>query len=110
MIHSRLTKSAKLGIALQLTEVTEPGAESRLWEVHDVERNRGFRVTLAKRTLTEAPPGEKPAPRAWTEAEIEAAVGLAVERALLTPGEKLAGPLYEVEVISQDLFDQARLG
>jgi hypothetical protein len=102
----KLTKSAKVGIALQITEVGTT-ADGRVWEVHDVERNRGFRVTLAPRTLDEVPPGEKR--RAWSEADIEGAVGLAVERTLLTPGEKVAGPLYDVAVSSEDLYEYARL-
>lgn len=95
-------KTAKLGIALQLTEMTEAAAEPRLWEVHDVERNRGFRVSLADRTLREVP-------RAWGAADIEGAIGLAVERFLTGSPELVAGPLYEVQVTDRDLRDFAGL-
>jgi len=84
-------KSPKLSVVLQLTETTAPGADPRVWEVHDVERNRGFKVTLAAR-----------AGRA-EEAQIESAIGLAVERALTTPPEKVAGRMYDVEVTAGDL-------
>jgi hypothetical protein len=84
-------KSPTLSIVLQLTERTAPGAEPRVWEVHDVERNRGFKVTLSSRTGSAG------------EAQIEAAIGLAVERALTTPPEKVAGVLYDVEVSAGEL-------
>jgi hypothetical protein len=92
-------KTAKLGIVLQLTEVASD-KEQRLWEVHDVERNRGFRVTLPSRALQE---GKKK----WSDAEIEGAVGLAIERFLVGSPELTAGPLYEVQVTSRDLQDFA---
>ena len=101
-------KTAKLGIALQLTEITAPGKEPRLWEIHDVERNRGFRVTLPARTLQEVPAGEKPHGD-WSREEIEGAIGLAIERFLTSSPELLAGPKYEVEVESRELYEFARL-
>jgi len=91
-------KTAKLGIVLQLTEMTAAGADQRLWEVHDVERNRGFRVSLAGRTLKDASP-----------AHIEGAIGLAIERFLTSSPELVAGPLYEVQVTGNDLTDFASL-
>ena len=90
-------KSPKLNIVLQLTETTEAGQRDRSWEVHDVERNRGFRVVLAGSA----------AGRKASEDRIEAAIGLAVERALVTPPEKVSGTLYDVEVTPAEL-DAAR--
>lgn len=85
-------KSPKLSVVLQLTERTAPGADPRVWEVHDVERNRGFKVTLSSRVAGKA-----------GEAQIESAIGLAVERALTTPPEKVGGMLYDVEVTAAEL-------
>lgn len=85
-------KSPRLSIVLQLTESTAPDADPRVWEVHDIERNRGFKVTLASG-----------AARGAGEAQIEKAIGLAVERALTTPPEKIAGALYDVEVTAGDV-------
>ncbi len=90
-------KSKKLSIVLQLTETTAEGQADRTWEVHDVERNRGFRVRLARGAIA----------RGASEDAIEAAIGLAVERALVTPPEKVSGTLYDVEVSAAEL-DAAR--
>jgi hypothetical protein len=99
-------KTDKLGIVLQITEVATPDKkENRQWEVHDVERNRGFRVTLDGRALLEGAPKGAPAP---TVDQLEGAIGLAIERFLLASPELVAGPLYEVRVSSQDLRDSAR--
>jgi hypothetical protein len=101
-------KTAKLGIVLQLTEITARGKD-RQWEIHDVERNRGFRVTLPARALEEVPSGEKPHAGSWSPDEIEGAIGLAIERFLTSSPELLPGPKYEVEVQSRELFEFARL-
>jgi hypothetical protein len=90
---------------LQLTETTSPGTDGRSWEVHDVERNRGFRVALASQTFREAPAGTPSIGRPFTEEEIQGGIGLAIERALVTPPEKVSGTLYDVPVTSQDLYD-----
>ena len=94
MSVSRQTKSPHLEIALQITETTEPGAETRTWEVHDVERSRGFAVTLA-------------GGHGVGQERIDVAIGLAIERALVTPPEKLAGETYPLAVTAQDLQDAA---
>jgi hypothetical protein len=106
MASSRFLKSPKLNIVLQITETTS-GADGRGWEVHDIERNRGFRVTLSGRALSAAPAGRAPLGRSFTDAEIDGALGLAIERALVTPPEKVAGTLYDVSIESQDLYDFA---
>ncbi len=105
MENSRFLKTAKLGIVLQVTDTKSPGKPGRAWEVHDVERNRGFRVILTGQTLHETPRGKKPIGREFTEGEIDGGLGLAIERTLVTPPEKIAGTLYDVSVTSQDLYD-----
>jgi hypothetical protein len=74
-----------------------------------VERNRGFLVRLSGRSLREAAPGREPLNRPFSESEIEGGLGLAIERALTTPPEKVSGSLYDVAVTSQDLYDASRL-
>ncbi len=103
MEASRFFKTAKLGIVLQITEVVPSGIDGRTWEVHDVERNRGFRVMLTNRALTESSAGASrrvPGPD-----DVDGAIGLAIERALVTPPEKVSGTLYDVDVTSQDVRD-----
>jgi hypothetical protein len=96
MGSSKFIKTPKLGVVLQITEMAARDATTdRRWEIHDIERNRGFRVTLPLSTLAE--------PRA--EREIEGAIGIAVERALLSPPEKVSGSMYDLEVASRDLRD-----
>jgi hypothetical protein len=105
MASSRFLKSPKLNVVLQVTETTSAGADGRTWEVHDIERSRGFRVALSGRSLTGTPAGRTPIGRAFTDAEIDGALGLAIERALVTPPEKVAGSLYDLSVESHDLYD-----
>jgi hypothetical protein len=103
-MSSRFTKTPKLNIVLQVTETSAPGMDGRAWEVHDVERNRGFRVSV---------PGASLRPtrgRAPSDEEIDGAMGLAIERALVTPPEKVSGTLYDVAITSQDLQESAKLG
>jgi hypothetical protein len=106
-IKQKQMKTAKLGIVLQMTEV-HGQKDDRMWEVHDVERNRGFKVMLSARALKETPSGEKAKTRA--EKEIEGAIGLAIEHFLKASPELVAGgPLYEVQVTSRDLYEYAKL-
>ena len=109
MGNSKFLKTPKLEIQIQLTETTASEAGGRAWEVHDVERNRGFLVRLSGRSLREGAPGREPPRAAFSESDIEGGLGLAIERALTTPPEKVAGTLYEVSVTAQDLADAARL-
>jgi hypothetical protein len=102
MASSKFVKTPKLHIVLQLTDTSGDGGRS--WEAHDVERNRGFRVRLGARALEEAPSGAQRLGRPFTDAEIEGALGLAVERVLVDGGEKVPGPLYDVSVTSDDLY------
>lgn len=105
MSSSKLIKSPKLGIVLQLTQVPAKDAEGRAWEVHDVERNRGFRVTLSGKALRETPSGRTPLRRELAEAEIEGALGLAIEHCLVAPPEKVPGQVYDLQLTSGDLYD-----
>lgn len=107
MASSRFFKSPKLGVVLQVTETTTADTDGRSWEVHDVERSRGFLVTLSRRSLAAAPAGKTPIGRPFTEPEIDGAMGLAIERALVTPPEKVPGPLYDVPVEEKDLYEFA---
>ena len=90
MATSRFLKTPKLSIVLQLTEVA--GTEGRTWEVHDIERNRGFRVTLPRGVADKGSAGD-----------VDKALGAAIERALVTPPEKVAGTLYDVTITAADL-------
>jgi hypothetical protein len=110
MASSRFLKTPKLQVVLQVTETTSPQTDGRSWEVHDVERNRGFRVRLTNASLREAPQGNRALGRPFTDDEIDGALGLAIERALVTPPEKVAGPVYDVTVVGQDLYDSIGLG
>lgn len=109
MGNSKFLKTPKLEIQIQLTETTASEAGGRAWEVHDVERNRGFLVRLSGRSLREGAPGGESLHRTFSESEIEGGLGLAIERALTTPPEKVPGTLYDVSVTRQDLDDAARL-
>ena len=100
---SKFLKTPKLGIVLQLTECPAQVTDGRSWEAHDVERNRGFRVTVSGSSLQEAPPGKKRLDKPFGEDEIEGGLGLAVERALQSPPEKVSGTLYDVALTSDDL-------
>jgi hypothetical protein len=102
---AKFVKTPKLEIVLQLTETVLDGPDGRAWVAHDVERNRGFRVTLSSRSLQDPPPGKKALDRAFREEEIEGALGLAIERELVTPPEKVSGTLYNVALTSHDLYE-----
>jgi hypothetical protein len=96
-------KTQKLHVILQITETTQAGSDARRWEVHDVERGRAFRVSLAAPAVQ----GVKgKSSRAWTPEEIEAAVGFAIEDALVTPPEKVPGTTYDV-VVTRDHLQAA---
>jgi hypothetical protein len=105
---SKQMRTPKLGIVLQVTDVTQHGTEARRWVVHDVERNRGFKVSLTAAAMEEAPAGQKA--RTWSEDEVQGAIGVAIERFLASSSQLVAGPLYDVEVTSRDLLDFAKPG
>jgi hypothetical protein len=97
MATSRFIKTPKLQIVLQLTEVK--AAQGRLWEVHDIERSRGFRVSLPGVSNAASPADD----------DVDKALGLAIERALVTPPEKVPGTLYEVTITDDELRAAAAL-
>src|SRR5262249_34739466 len=109
MAASKFLKTPNLGVVLQITEIVPSGIDGRGWVVHDVERNRGFRVTWPGQALSQPPAGRPRLGRTFREEEIEGALGLSIERALTTPPEKVAGTLYEVEIESRDLYDLVAL-
>jgi hypothetical protein len=90
-------KTQQLRVVLQTTEIAVPGADGRHWEVHDVERNRGFRVSVPSKALKSG------GATGFTDQQIETAVGLAIEEALLTPPEKVPGGMYDVTVTVDQL-------
>lgn len=92
---SRFMKTPKLGIVLQVTDVAATGPDAQTWMVHDVERNRGFRVIWSA--------GATPDGHALAQRDLDYAIGLAVERALVTPPEKIGGNVYDVTVTAGDL-------
>jgi len=100
MKNSKLLKTPTLGIALQVIEITESSKDERSWLVHDVERNRSFRLILPKAVSGSS--ADRPR-RPPTEEELDEALGLAVERSLVSPPEKVPGPTYDVTVTTQDL-------
>ena len=108
MIASKLTKSPNLGVIFQITETTEAEAEERLFEVHDVERGRGFRVKLAAQELKATPKGAKRRKDPWSDDEVEAAILVVLERELQTPPDKVEGETYPVSLTSQDLHATAK--
>lgn len=95
MADSKQLRSPKLGVIFQLTEVDAPSGQ-RAWEIHDVERNRGFRLALERKALSGLA-GDDPGDTA-----LEAAILVALERALVTPPEKLSGEMYDLELASSD--------
>ena len=100
----RLLKSPRLGVIFQLSDEPTKDLGQRAWRVYDVERRRGFRVTLSDREAGAAPAGTARLDRPFSEAEIERAVLLCLERALESPPEKLSGETYDVSLSSADLY------
>jgi hypothetical protein len=99
----RSLESPRLGVPLELREVTPPGLDDRVWEVQELRQGCVFKLTLTSHTLRGTRVGAASSRRELTEAEIERAVCLAVEGALVSPPEKELGVTYEVDVSSQHL-------
>lgn len=99
--------SPKLRVPLELREVTSPEAEARVWEVQELRTGCVFKATLTVRALRGTQVGSARLGRDLTEAEIERAVCLAVEDALVSPPEKELGITYEISVSSQELHEAA---
>lgn len=98
--------SPRLAMPLELREVTAAGGDGRVWEVQELRKGCVFKATL--RESRTAPAGSPPR-REPTPAEIEKAVCLAVEDALLSPPEKEPGITYEIAVTSAHLREAAEL-
>jgi len=95
-------ESPTLKIPLELRETTTPGPHDRIWEVQELRTGCVFKVTFGKDVME----GEAKASglgRGLREAEVERAVCLAVEEALLSEPEKEPGVTYEIAVGSQEI-------
>ena len=96
-------ESPTLKVPLELRETTGPGSPDRIWEVQELRTGCVFKVNLTRSVLEgESEPAMR-ARRGLREAEIERAVCLAVEEALLSEPEKEPGVTYEVSVGSQEV-------
>jgi hypothetical protein len=101
----RRLDSPKLQVPLEMREVTGPGAEPRIWEVQELRAGAMFKVVLALEALKNAAKAAYRPRREPTEAEIERAVCLGVENALLSPPDKEPGMTYDVAVTSDELHE-----
>ena len=99
--------SPKLGIPLELREVTAPDSEGRVWEVQELRKGCVFKATLPAAVVRGGAGGARR--RDPKEAEVERAVCLAVEDALLSPPEKEPGITYEVPVTGEHVREAAEL-
>jgi hypothetical protein len=79
MGESKQLRSPELGVIFQITEVEAPTGE-RLWEIHDVERNRGFRLSMTREALSRLAT-EGGIAGAPNDATMETAILAALERA-----------------------------
>jgi hypothetical protein len=94
--------SPKLGVPLEMREMTIPGAAERIWEVQELRMGAVFKVTLTEETL-QGRRGSKA--RKLSEAEAERAVCLSIEEALVSPPDKEPGMTYDIAVSSDDLME-----
>lgn len=101
--------SPKLSIPLELREVTSPGMEERVWEVQELRKGCVFKATATARAMHGTPPGGAPLGRDLSEDEIERAVCLAIEEALVSPPEKELGVTYEISVRSEHVHEAAEM-
>jgi hypothetical protein len=99
--------SPKLGIPLELREVASD-ADGRVWEVQELRKGCVFKATLAAAVRRGGAAGAPPR-RELKEVEVERAVCLAVEEALLSPPEKEPGITYEVSVTGEHVREAAEL-
>lgn len=101
--------SPKLGIPLELREVTAPDSDGRVWEVQELQKGSVFKATLAARVRQSTSVAAPPLGRGLKPVEIERAVCLAVEEALLSPPEKEPGITYEISVTNEHVREAAEL-
>ena len=97
-------ESPKLAVPLELREVTAADSDGRVWEIQELRRGCVFKATLRERPGADSSPRREP-----KQVEIEKAVCLAVEEALLSPPEKEPGLTYEIAVTSEHLREAAAL-
>jgi hypothetical protein len=95
------------GQAATLRDTTAPSQDGRVWEVHLIERDIRFTVTLTGREANSTPRGAAPLDRPLTAAEVDYAVLRAIDDALGSPPPKLAGLRYWVNVSAFDLYRAA---
>jgi hypothetical protein len=96
-------ESPTLKVPLELRETTTPAVPDRIWEVQELRTGCVFKVTFTRSMLEGEPGSGVPANRGIREAEIERAVCLAVEEALLSEPEKEPGVTYEISVGAQEV-------
>jgi hypothetical protein len=102
MSEWKRTESPKIRVPLEFREVTVPGAADRTWEVQELRGGAVFKVTLRAESTKQL---RGAASRGLKEAEVERAICLSVEEALLTPPDKEPGITYEVSVSSDELAE-----
>jgi hypothetical protein len=102
MSQWKRTESPKIRVPLEFREVTAAGAADRVWEVQELRGGAVFKVTLPADSSKHLRGG---AARGLKEAEVERAICLSVEEALLSPPDKEPGITYEVAVSSDELAE-----
>jgi len=100
MSEMKQARSPQLGVVFQLTEVDPQEPGGRAWEIHDVERNRGFKLSLGREKLKGL--GKEAGAKALNDTALEAAILVALERALQSPPEKVSGGMYDLELTAGD--------
>jgi hypothetical protein len=101
MSQWKRTESPKIRVPLEFREMTAgPGAGDRIFEVQELRGGAVFKVTLPADS-TRHLRGARP----LKEAEVERAICLSVEEALLSPPDKEPGVTYEVSVSGDELAE-----
>jgi len=99
-------RSPKLGVPLELREVTAGGVRGRVWEVQELRKGCMFKVTLPDQAESEF--GVALAGRLGDDA-LQHAVCLAVEDALLSEPDKEPGETYDVRVSGEHLDEASQV-
>jgi hypothetical protein len=102
MSQWKRTESPKVRVPLEFREVTAGGGGDRIFEVQELRGGAVFKVTLPANSSRNLRGGGS---RTLKEAEVERAVCLSVEEALLSPPDKEPGITYEVSVSSDELAE-----
>jgi hypothetical protein len=101
MSQWKRTESPKVRVPLEFREVTASGGD-RIFEVQELRGGAVFKVTLPANSSRNLRGGDS---RTLKEAEVERAICLSVEEALLSPPDKEPGITYEVSVSSDELAE-----